>query len=89
MRRSARELGLPLDPADLPDDRAVARLIAEAGSDGLAGRRRPAADHALGWPGDARDTAAIARLWMTAGPLPPPTRSGGARIAAVDPRGPG
>ena len=55
MRRSARELGLVLDPADLPDDRAVTQLIAEAARTAPRPLEdSPVADRAFRWPGGRR-----------------------------------
>lgn len=84
MRRSARELGLTLNPDDLPDERAVEALCrvgpahrAEARDGGF---HPPYGDLRLrivlsgGLPGGEESV-----VWMTAGPLPPPTH-GGARI---------
>jgi branched-subunit amino acid aminotransferase/4-amino-4-deoxychorismate lyase len=92
MLRSARDLGLVLDPDELPDERAVARLVDE-----LARMEpRPPGDRRLrlvlsgggvGRDGESRASA----VWMTAGPLPPTTRAGGARVVrsiVADPEDP-
>lgn len=69
MRRSAAQLGLVLDPGDLPDHDAVRRLAASGSGDV---RLRIVLS---GGPNGAGKSA----VWMTVGPLPPPT-AGGARI---------
>jgi branched-subunit amino acid aminotransferase/4-amino-4-deoxychorismate lyase len=65
MMRSARELGLPLEPSSLPDERAVAELLLAQGfttSDAML-----------------RITlSGASAVWMRAAPLPPPQRKGGA-----------
>jgi branched-chain amino acid aminotransferase len=72
LQRSARELGLPLDPAQLPDASGVADLLRAEGVAGdvmlritLSGGR------------SAREGSLV---WMRSAPLPPPTRAGGAVI---------
>jgi branched-subunit amino acid aminotransferase/4-amino-4-deoxychorismate lyase len=72
MSRSAQELGLPLDPADLPDAKAVAALL---GAEGEPGDRmlRITLSGGLGDAGGSR-------LWMRSAPLPPPIRHGGAVV---------
>ena len=86
MRRSAADLGLAIDPADLPDAAAVGRLR-QSHPDGGAGdvRLRIVATGGTG-VGSVRSV-----VWMTAGPLPPPSATGGARIGRtilVDPGDP-
>jgi branched-chain amino acid aminotransferase len=78
IRRSARELDLPLDDDDLPDVRAVSDLIA-ANRDSLA----PGQDVRLRLTlsgGVATTPPSLSVLWMTAKPLLPPTRISGAVI---------
>jgi branched-chain amino acid aminotransferase len=84
MRRSARELGLILDPGDLPDAEAVRQLLAKAARTEPRPPEGSRADVRLrivlsgGAPGAGRD-AEKSTVWMTAGPLPP-AMTGGARI---------
>jgi branched-subunit amino acid aminotransferase/4-amino-4-deoxychorismate lyase len=90
MRRSARELGLVLDPDDLPDEEAVGQ-IRRAGfahrSEAPAGGQSPPYERDIrlrivlsgGVPGAGRATDK-STVWMTAGPLPPPMPTEGARI---------
>ncbi len=78
IRRSARELDLPLDDDDCPDVRAVSDLI-EANRDSLA----PGQDVRLRLTlsgGVATTPSSSSVLWMTAKPLPLPTRISGAVI---------
>jgi branched-chain amino acid aminotransferase len=78
IRRSARELGLPLDDDDLPDVPAVSDLI-EANRDALA----PGQDVRLRLTlsgGVSTTLTSSSVLWMTAKPLPHPTRISGAVI---------
>jgi branched-chain amino acid aminotransferase len=91
MLRSAGELGLSLDPDELPDPAAVLRLkeaAMQAGSGDLrlrivltgglpVGRSAGTDPHAGAGP---VLTEHPTRVWMTAGPLPPPMRAGGARV---------
>jgi branched-subunit amino acid aminotransferase/4-amino-4-deoxychorismate lyase len=79
MRRSARELGLILDPEDLPPASAVLRLK-EATSGAGSGDVRLRIVLSGGCVGAPRG-AEVSTVWMTAGPLPPPPRGDGARIA--------
>jgi len=83
MLRSARELGLDLDPETLPDAEAVARLIRAEGSDG----DRVLRITATGGIGAGRST-----VWMRSAPLPAPpadpgatVRVGGWEVVASDP----
>jgi branched-subunit amino acid aminotransferase/4-amino-4-deoxychorismate lyase len=76
MRRSARELGLPIDDVPLPDAEAVAALL-EAESAVTDVRLRITLSGGLS---ESRG----ATLWMQTGPLPVPFRRKGA-IAALDP----
>jgi branched-chain amino acid aminotransferase len=78
IRRSGRELGLPLDDDDLPDVPAVSDLI-EANRDALA----PGQDVRLRLTlsgGVSTTLTSSSVLWMTAKPLPHPTRISGAVI---------
>jgi branched-chain amino acid aminotransferase len=78
MERSARALGLPLETRQLPDSRAVSRLIA-SNEASLA----PGEDVLLRLTcsgGLATTPASGSLVWMTAGPLPPPFRGPGAVI---------
>lgn len=72
MRRSARELGLRLDPDDLPDEAAV-RALAQ-GDPSTTGDLRLRIVLSGGSPGAGRSS-----VWMTAGPLPA-ANPAGARI---------
>jgi branched-chain amino acid aminotransferase len=73
IERSARELGLTVDPAHLPDAAAVFHLI-EANRASLT----PDSDVRLRLTlsGGCVTTASRSTLWMTAGPLPPTRESG-------------
>jgi branched-chain amino acid aminotransferase len=78
IRRSARELGLSLDDDDLPDVPAVSDLI-EANRDALG----PGQDVRLRLTlsgGVSTTLTSSSVIWMTAKPLPPPTRISGAVI---------
>ena len=70
LRRSARELDLPLDDDDLPDARAVADLI-EANRDSLAAGKDVRLRLTLSG-GMATTPPSLSVLWMTARPLSPP-----------------
>jgi branched-subunit amino acid aminotransferase/4-amino-4-deoxychorismate lyase len=72
LKRSAAELGLPLDPATLPDAAAVAALIGAEQVEGDASLRITLTG------GRSRTEGSI--LWMRATPLPPPIRPEGARV---------
>jgi branched-subunit amino acid aminotransferase/4-amino-4-deoxychorismate lyase len=89
MRRSAVELGLRLDSADVPDDSAVLGL---RGASGLAGGEDIRLRITLsGGPPPADAGGFGATLWMSAGPLPPPIAGIGVRIVRsilVDPENP-
>ncbi|WP_435016876.1 aminotransferase class IV [Tundrisphaera sp. TA3] len=63
MLRSARELGMPIDPAAFPDARAVADLLAAEGQAGDRMLRITATGGEPGGPGPV--------VWMRSGPLPP------------------
>jgi branched-chain amino acid aminotransferase len=79
MQRSAGELGLPLEPAQLPNAQAVVDLI-EANRLALL----PGQDIRLRITlsgGLSTTPAPKTVLWMTAGPLPPPVRESGIVIA--------
>jgi branched-subunit amino acid aminotransferase/4-amino-4-deoxychorismate lyase len=78
IRRSARELGLPLDDDDLPDVPAVSHLI-EANRDALAPGQAVRLRLTLS-AGLSTTLTSSSVLWMTAKPLPPPTRLSGAVI---------
>jgi branched-chain amino acid aminotransferase len=78
MQRSAHELGLPLDPGQLPDSRALFDLIAAN-----RGSLNPGHDVRLRLTlsgGLATTPTSETVLWMTAGPLPPPVRESGTVI---------
>ena len=72
LTRSAGELGLPLDPAMLPDAGAVAALLGAGEVPGDALVR-------ITLSGGVSDSAG-STLWMRAGPLPPPVGERGAAI---------
>jgi branched-chain amino acid aminotransferase len=89
MTNSARELGLPLEPSQLPDAQAVFQLI-EANRASLT----PGQDVRLRLTlsgGLATTPVSSSVLWMTAGPLPPPIQEPGTvithciQVAADDP----
>jgi branched-chain amino acid aminotransferase len=78
LERSARELGLPLESAQLPDAQAVAGLVAAG-----RGQVPSGADVRLRITlsgGLATSPASGSVLWMSAGPLPPSILAGGAII---------
>ncbi len=78
MRRSAQELGLPLEHSQLPDARAVAELVAASRNflpAELDARLRIALSGGL-----APSPSSGSVLWMSAAPLPPSIRDGGAII---------
>lgn len=68
LARSARELGLPLDPGQFPDHSAVSSLLNAdgRGSDALL---------RITLSGGTSETAGSV-LWMRSGPLPPPLEQG-------------
>ncbi len=72
MTRSAAALGLPLDPAALPDAAAVGRLVQANGAPGDALLR-------ITMSGGKSGTE-DALVWMRQAPLPPPLRAGGAVV---------
>ena len=79
LQRSARELELPLESAQLPDAGDVARLIAanrEHLPEGQDARLRITLSG-----GSATSSPSGSVLWMSAGPLPPSILAGGAIIA--------
>lgn len=75
LRRSSQALGVPLDPARLPDAAAVSALLEGAGIDGDAVLR-------LTLTGGLSESAGSV-VWMRATPLPPPLLAPG-RGAVVD-----
>jgi branched-subunit amino acid aminotransferase/4-amino-4-deoxychorismate lyase len=79
VERSAHALGLPLDRADLPDASAVFDLV-EANRARLAAGQDVRLRITMSG-GRPEAPASLAVLWMTAGPLPPPTREPGLIIA--------
>jgi branched-subunit amino acid aminotransferase/4-amino-4-deoxychorismate lyase len=79
MQDSARELGLPLEPDRLPDDRAVLGLLEASGfSPGQDARLRITLSG--GRAAAVESLTDYSVLWMTAGPLPPPISHSGAII---------
>jgi branched-subunit amino acid aminotransferase/4-amino-4-deoxychorismate lyase len=72
LTRSARELSIPLDEADLPDANAVAALLEAEGEPGDRMLR-------MTLSGGLSD-AGGSRLWMRSAPLPPPIGHGGAVV---------
>jgi branched-subunit amino acid aminotransferase/4-amino-4-deoxychorismate lyase len=82
LQRSARELGLPLDPGQVPDCRAVLELrqasSVPAGQD-IRLRITLSGGLAAAIGGRDRDPGRSV-LWMTAGPLPPPLPRPGAKV---------
>jgi branched-chain amino acid aminotransferase len=72
LSRSARELGLPLDPSALPDADAVASLLRAEGVAGDVVLR-------ITLTGGTSPTGGSV-LWMRSAPLPPPPRAGGAVV---------
>jgi branched-chain amino acid aminotransferase len=78
MRRSARELDLPLDADDFPDVRAVTDLI-EANQDSLSRGQDVRLRLTLSG-GVATTPSSSSVLWMTAKPLPTPIHTSGAVI---------
>jgi branched-chain amino acid aminotransferase len=79
LKRSARELGLPLEPGQLPDSRAVAILI-DANRDVIALGQDARVRITLSG-GVATTPPSGSLLWMTVGPLPPLHRKPGAIIS--------
>ncbi len=73
MRSSARSLGLVLDDAELPDERAAAALLRNAGNSDQ--RLRITLTGGLSSAGGRQSL-----LWMTAGPLPVPLLGKGAIV---------
>jgi branched-subunit amino acid aminotransferase/4-amino-4-deoxychorismate lyase len=86
---SARALGLPLEPGQLPDARAVALLVAASRDVVPAGQEARLRITLSG--GLASTPSSGSLLWMTAGPLPSPHRMPGViisksfEVAADDP----
>ena len=80
LKRSARELGLPLEAAQLPDTGDVARLVA-ASRDHLPGGQDARLRITLSG-GLATSPPAGSLVWMSAGPLPPSILAGGAIITS-------
>jgi branched-chain amino acid aminotransferase len=89
LQRSARELGLPIDPGHLPDVLAVVRIREECGlPSGCEVRLRITLSGGVSAAGHA---AQCSTVWMAAVPLPAPLPTPGARIARsimVDPDDP-
>jgi branched-chain amino acid aminotransferase len=71
MLRSAEELSVPIDPADFPDDRAVARLLRAEGSEEDRTLRITAT-------GGSGSTTSV--VWMRSSPLPPPMGEDGWKV---------
>ncbi|HMB06310.1 MAG TPA: aminotransferase class IV [Isosphaeraceae bacterium] len=72
LERSARALGLPLDPSALPNDGAVAALLDANGAEDDVLLRITLSG--------GFDEVEGSTLWMRAGPLPPPMRHEGAVV---------
>jgi branched-chain amino acid aminotransferase len=72
LERSARALGLPLDPSALPDEGAVAALLDANGAEDDVLLRITLSG--------GFDEVEGSTLWMRAGPLPPPMRQEGAVV---------
>jgi branched-chain amino acid aminotransferase len=79
MRNSARALRLPLEAGQLPDERAVALLIA-ANQDRLPADQDVRLRVILSG-GVVTGTKLSSLVWMTAGPLPEPLRETGAVVS--------
>lgn len=75
MKRSARELGLPLDPAKLPDAAAVAAL---ASADGRSGDAMFRITLSGGLSERGGET-----VWMRSAPLPPPMGDEGGAVVEM------
>lgn len=73
LRASAAALGVPIEPASLPDAKAVADLVAADGAAGDVLVRLTASGGVRGGP--------PAVVWLRTGPLPPPVRRAGATLA--------
>lgn len=74
MQRSARELGLTVDPAQLPNAGAVFRLIEASRASSTVGQNVRLRLTLTG--GCVTTVASSSTVWMTAGPLPPTRESG-------------
>ena len=72
LSRSARELGLPLDPSALPDDRAVSELLESEAAEGDRVLRVTLSG--------GLDQATCSTVWMRTAPLPPPMPGDGAVV---------
>jgi branched-subunit amino acid aminotransferase/4-amino-4-deoxychorismate lyase len=75
LRASAEALGIPIGLATLPDERAVAELLAADGAEGEVLLRITAS-------GGVRGVAAPV-VWMRTAPLPPPVHRKGAVLAVA------
>lgn len=80
LKRSARELRIPLDPRDLPGMDDVRALMAADGRDGDAMLR-------ITLSGGVSETEG-STLWMTSKPLPPPPPDSGYRLGPTAPARP-
>jgi branched-chain amino acid aminotransferase len=79
LKASARELGLPLEPGQLPDSGAVALLIAANRDVVPAGQDARLRITLSGGPATMAPSGSL--LWMAVGPLPPPHQQPGAIIS--------
>jgi branched-subunit amino acid aminotransferase/4-amino-4-deoxychorismate lyase len=77
LARSASELGLPLEPAQCPDEKAVRALLRAEGRSGDARLRITLSGGLSASHGST--------LWIRASDLPPPTPAGGVRLGKVWP----
>jgi branched-subunit amino acid aminotransferase/4-amino-4-deoxychorismate lyase len=71
MLRSASELGLSIDPAGLPNAKAVRQLLEAEGAEG---------DRMLRITASGGTASGPSVVWMRSSPLPPPNREGGAVV---------
>ena len=79
MSRSAHQLGLPLEPRQMPDSRAVSRLIASSGVSLDPGQDVRLRVTLSGGPATTPASGSV--VWLSFGPLPSPIREGGAIIS--------
>jgi branched-chain amino acid aminotransferase len=81
MERSAGELGLALDPRQMPDGQAVRELIAASPSSSDPGEDVRLRLILTGGLATTPPSGSV--LWMTVGPLPPPLGESGAVVTQV------